>query len=86
MRCFEIISPATSRAGNCGWPRALLPLRSGPYAPYRHATPIVTEELAFQAHLTRPKKVRMAVARNLGVILNRIWTDGTKFQWEKASA
>ena len=28
-----------------------------------------------------PKKARVALARKLGVILHRMWVDGTTFRW-----
>jgi transposase len=29
------------------------------------------------------KRARIALARKLGVVLHRIWVDGTTFQWTK---
>ena len=33
-----------------------------------------------------PKKATMAVARKLAVILHRMWTSGTTFQWNTEAA
>ena len=32
------------------------------------------------------KKAKVAVARKLAIILHCIWTDGTEFQWGRATA
>ena len=32
------------------------------------------------------KKARVALARKLGVILHRMWVDGTSFSWSHAEA
>ena len=32
------------------------------------------------------KRATVALARRLGVIMHRIWMDGTEFQWTRAGA